>query len=397
MNISSDIIITGVTPAGLTAALHAAAGGAKITLVDFATKPPANDILVIYPSSLEALDQIGAAAPLLAKGSRITTEQFWYRDAGQKMGELAYTALNDVTRFPYQLACRFADVIETLKKLALSNPNIQVLENLTPGAIEQSETGIHLTCQAPEVEVSLSAAHAILTHEGGHELAGIGMEYLLTDHHFLVAECETDPSTIFEGIGNRALLLGEGTLASLTRLGDRTRLVYQFPQRGSQAPTDGIDVKATLDGLLGENTQRNVLSIGDVTLRHYIADGLVNGRICLAGGAAYCFDTPITSIGVNAQIQDGDATAHAILGFGTEGPGTLLAHDTERQAANLRLLGAVSNAYYDITANSAQDLRFGKFEIRLAELSKSPLQARNFLMQQNLMPPNTRELTPADI
>ncbi|SCG79447.1 2-polyprenyl-6-methoxyphenol hydroxylase [Micromonospora echinaurantiaca] len=68
---STDVLVVGAGPTGLTAALALARRGAEVTVVDRLERPPVTSrAAVVHAYTLEELDRIGAAAPLIARGLR---------------------------------------------------------------------------------------------------------------------------------------------------------------------------------------------------------------------------------------------------------------------------------------------------------------------------------------
>ncbi|PWU55763.1 pentachlorophenol monooxygenase [Micromonospora sp. S4605] len=68
---STDVLVVGAGPTGLTAALTLARRGAEVTVVDRLERPPVTSrAAVVHAYTLEELDRIGAAAPLIARGLR---------------------------------------------------------------------------------------------------------------------------------------------------------------------------------------------------------------------------------------------------------------------------------------------------------------------------------------
>ncbi|MFI5487703.1 FAD-dependent oxidoreductase [Micromonospora echinaurantiaca] len=68
---STDVLVVGAGPTGLTTALTLARRGAEVTVVDRLERPPVTSrAAVVHAYTLEELDRVGAAAPLIARGLR---------------------------------------------------------------------------------------------------------------------------------------------------------------------------------------------------------------------------------------------------------------------------------------------------------------------------------------
>ena len=65
----TDVLVVGAGPTGLAVAATLAGRGVDVTVVDRLARPPVTSrAAVVHAYTLEELDRIGAAAPLVARG-----------------------------------------------------------------------------------------------------------------------------------------------------------------------------------------------------------------------------------------------------------------------------------------------------------------------------------------
>ncbi|MFD0785771.1 FAD-dependent oxidoreductase, partial [Micromonospora azadirachtae] len=97
---STDVLVVGAGPTGLATALTLARRGVDVTVLDQLDRPPTTSrAAVVHAYTLEVLDRIGAAVPLVAQGMR--APRFTVRDHDRVLMAVPFHRLP--TRFPYAL------------------------------------------------------------------------------------------------------------------------------------------------------------------------------------------------------------------------------------------------------------------------------------------------------
>ena len=97
---TTEVLIVGAGPVGLATAAALAGAGIDVTVADRApTAAHTSRAAVVHAHTLEVLDRIGAAAPLVAAG--IPAPRFTIRDRDRTLVPIAFDGLP--TRYPYAL------------------------------------------------------------------------------------------------------------------------------------------------------------------------------------------------------------------------------------------------------------------------------------------------------
>ncbi|MFY1705216.1 FAD-dependent oxidoreductase [Micromonospora sp. WMMA1923] len=113
----TDVLVVGAGPVGLATALTLARHGVEVTLVDQAERSPLTSrAAVVHAYTLEELDRIGAAAPLVARGLR--APRFTIRERDRTLFTTRFDNLP--TRFPYALMVSQAETETVLEELLAS-------------------------------------------------------------------------------------------------------------------------------------------------------------------------------------------------------------------------------------------------------------------------------------
>src|SRR3954470_3209937 len=105
MAIEERVLIAGAGPVGLVAAANLARNGVPVTVFeagrDLSDESRAS---TFHPPTLDMLDRLGAAKPLIAKG--LIASQFQYRTKRDGLiAQFDFTTIADATAHPFRLQC----------------------------------------------------------------------------------------------------------------------------------------------------------------------------------------------------------------------------------------------------------------------------------------------------
>src|SRR5258708_5498945 len=120
------VLVAGAGPVGLVAAAALARGGVPVMVlesgVDLSEESRAS---TFHPPTLDMLDELGAAAPLMAKGLIAPRLQYRTRQDGV-IAEFDFAAIGDVTRHPYRLQAEQFKLTRILYDLYRQHPNFSI-------------------------------------------------------------------------------------------------------------------------------------------------------------------------------------------------------------------------------------------------------------------------------
>jgi 3-(3-hydroxy-phenyl)propionate hydroxylase len=141
------VLIIGAGPVGLVAAAHLAGSGVPVTVFeagpDLSQESRAS---TFHPPTLDMLDRLGAAEPLIAQG--LKAPAFQYRST--KHGLLAqfdFAGIADVTRHPYRVQCEQSKLTQILYGRMRGHPNFELLFSSPIVGVSQDESGIEITIE----------------------------------------------------------------------------------------------------------------------------------------------------------------------------------------------------------------------------------------------------------
>ncbi|MGW3610798.1 FAD-dependent oxidoreductase [Micromonospora sp. NPDC005163] len=320
----TDVLVVGAGPTGLAAALTLARRGFEVTVVDQLASPPVTSrAAVVHAYTLEELDRIGAAAPLVAQGVR--APRFTVRDRDRVLLSVPFHQLP--SRFPYALMVSQA-VTEAVLTERLADLGVQVRRPCQMSGLSRTADGA--LAQVDGVEVR---ARFVVGADGLHStvrrLAGIGFTGPSGEESFVLADVRVDSALPRD---EAALFLARSGPLIWAPLPDGVvRLVAAAPT--APAEPDPAYLQALLDERGPTRQPERVTEVlwgSRFRVHHRIADTFRSGPVLLAGDAGHVH-SPAGGQGMNLGICDAVALGTALADVLGGGPETLLDDYTARQ------------------------------------------------------------------
>ena len=141
MPIEERVLIAGAGPVGLVAAANLMRGGVPVTV--FEAGPDLSEesrASTFHPPTLDMLDRLGAARPLIAQG--LTAPAFQYRS--RRRGVLAqfdFGAIADVTAHPYRVQCEQSKLTRILYRQLREKPDFELQFDAHVKDVTQQRSG----------------------------------------------------------------------------------------------------------------------------------------------------------------------------------------------------------------------------------------------------------------
>ncbi|MFF5076073.1 FAD-dependent oxidoreductase [Actinoplanes sp. NPDC000266] len=299
----TDVLIVGAGPVGLATATALTRNGIGVTVVDrAATATHTSRAAVVHARTLEALDRIGAAAPLVEAG--IPAPRFTIRDRDRVLVPVAFDGLP--TPYPYAL---------------------MVPQSTTEAVLNERLTAAGGTVRRGQELVGLDGATA--TFATGE---------VITARWVVAADGMNSTVRRLAGIGfgNTAAEGESFTLADVKVEGGppRDEVVLYFSRSGmlvwAPLPDGTVRIVAAVDDAPGEPTEAYVQALlssrgparepARVTgvvwgsrfrVHHRVADTFRAGPVLLAGDAGHVH-SPAGGQGMNLGLRDALALADAL-------------------------------------------------------------------------------------
>jgi 2-polyprenyl-6-methoxyphenol hydroxylase-like FAD-dependent oxidoreductase len=305
----SGVIVVGAGPVGLTAAYLLSRRGIPCTLVA-AEAVLATDLRAstFHPPTLDMLDTLGLAEPLVAQGLRSPTWQVRLHETGER-AEFDLSVLSGDTRHPFRLQCEQSRLCALLLDRIEAEGKVALMLGQHVEAVTQDDAGVTVTYRPIEGgdPVSMKARY-VIGADGSRSVvrraAGIGFEGKTYPETTILATTTFPFQDHLPGLSNVNYVWKAGGTFSLLRLRHLWRCSL-YPDH-DESIEDGLtpqSIARKLQEIAPSAEGHEVLETRAYRVHMRIADDYRAGRILLAGDAAHV-NSPAGGMGMNGGVHD---------------------------------------------------------------------------------------------
>jgi len=302
----TDVLIVGAGPVGLTLAAALSAAGTRPTVIDrLAEGSNTSRAAVVHARTLEALEPIGVAHRLVARG--LQAQRFTIRDRDRVLVPIAFDTLP--TPYPYTLmvsqAVTESVLLQRLRELGgrvLRPRSLADLAQDTAGATATLDDGSRLRAR---YVVGADGMHSTVRERTRIAFSGAayGESFVLADVRLSGGVPQSEVILYFSPAG----------MVVVAPLPDGVHRIVATVDEAPEHP-DVAFVQALLDARGPEQERavvHEVLWSSRFRVHHRVADVYRQGRVLLAGDAAHVH-SPAGGQGMNAGILDAMSLARAL-------------------------------------------------------------------------------------
>lgn len=301
-----EVLVIGAGPVGTVCAARLASQGLSVMLCE-EQATCAHDLRAstFHAASLEMLDEIGAAEPLIAQGLKAPVYQWRDRQSGERL-EFDLSEIADRTRYPFRLQCEQFYMASMLADRLAQDPNVELLFN-TP-LIDARDNGDEIIARIGQNgEIVEVAAKFLVGADGSRSVVRrlIGAEFdgFTYEEKFLSISTQFPIEDIVPDLSYVNYISDPEEWLVLLRVPKFWRvLVPADGNATNEELTSDANAAAVFRRLVGDQpVESDYRQIYRVHQR--VADRFRKGRMAIIGDAAH-LNSPMGGFGMNSGIHD---------------------------------------------------------------------------------------------
>ena len=385
------VVIAGCGPAGAALALYLARRDIPVLVLEREPDLPVDlRASTFHPPTLEMLNDLGVAAPMIARG--LIVDRYQYRD--RRSGEVAefdMSVIADETLFPYRLQLEQYELTQIAARVLESHASAELRYCHEVTGFSQDSKAVTVQVATPAGNIEIRASYLVGADGASSRVrkaAGIEFAGFTYEEKFLVASTEFPLETVFDNLSYVNYIADPEEWCVVLRTDKAWRVLW---------PTDPECPDPSVY-LHDANLQRRLHRLhdkeGDYDIRHRciydvhqrVAETYCKGRVVLVGDACH-INNPLGGMGMNGGIHDAVNLGAKLTDIvrGRAGRAESLArYDRQRRGLAVRFIQehTIRNkALMESTDPNVQQRRQRDFMEKAAD----PVKAKAFVMERAMI------------
>ena len=385
MAIDERVLIAGAGPVGLVAAANLVRGGVPVTVLeagaDLSTESRAS---TFHPPTLDMLDQLGAAGPLIAQG--LIAPRFQYRTKQDGvLGQFDFAAIADLTRHPYRVQCEQSKLTRILHQQLRGTAQFELQFDAEVREVTQRDTGVEVAI-ARKGKTERRSGRWLIGADGARSdvRRALGIEFpgFTWPERFLVVSTPFDFRTVIPDLDAVSYVADPERWHFLLQIPGLCRVMFPIrPEESDGLALSGEFAQSLLAAVIPGISNYEVAHATLYKVHQRVAKTFQRGRVFLAGDAAH-INNPLGGMGMNGGIHDAiNLTSRLIeVWHGTKPETELERYDRQRRAVTLEYIEQQSiQNKRNLESDGAE---FGR---RLKEIAADKTRTHDYLLRVSMI------------
>jgi 3-(3-hydroxy-phenyl)propionate hydroxylase len=380
------IIIAGAGPAGLVCAAVLAREGVSVVVLEAEATLPLNlRASTFHPPTLDILDDLGVAQPLIDQGLKAPTLQYRDRATGL-IAQFDFGDIADMTRHPYRVQCEQFRLNQAILERLEPMENVDIRFGAAVTDVEQSEDGAAAVLADGEriwgrYLIGAEGANSVV-----RESANIDFEGFTWPERFLVVSTPFDFTKPFPDLCKVNYFADPDEWYFLLKVPGLWRAM--FPTKEDE------DDESIMADATAQRRLRRVHDSGEPYEVKHKTLYRVHQRVAARYRAGHCFligdaahlNNPLGGMGMNGGIHDAHNLAEKLARVmnGAATPDVLDQYEDERRPVALEYINkhTIKNKRNLETADPAEQAAFRQ---ELADTKADPEKTRAYLRRVSMI------------
>jgi 3-(3-hydroxy-phenyl)propionate hydroxylase len=389
MTIEQRVLIAGAGPVGLVAAANLVAGGVPVTVLeagpDLSEESRAS---TFHPPTLDMLEALGAAQPLIAQGLVAPTFQYRSRQHGV-LAQFDFAAIADVTAHPYRVQAEQSKLTRILYEQLRGKPGFELQFGAQVRHVTQHASGVEIAIERQGKAETRSGRWLIGADGARSDIRrslGIEFEGFTWPERFLVVSTPFDFSTVIPGLVAVSYVTDPQRWHFLLQIPGLCRVMFPVAADESDELATSPEFAQSLMATVVPGISRyEVAHITLYKVHQRVAKTFQQGRAFLVGDAAH-INNPLGGMGMNGGIHDAiNLTSRLVeawqgTGGAPKGDTGLERYDRQRRLVTLEYIQTQ-------TIQNKRNLESDGIEFRrnLAEIAADEQRTYDYLLRVSMI------------
>jgi 3-(3-hydroxy-phenyl)propionate hydroxylase len=388
LNRADPILVAGAGPVGLAAAAALAQQGIPVTV--FEAGPALSEesrASTFHPPTLDMLEDLGAAEPLIAEG--LVAPRLQYRTRQGLIAEFDFAGIADVTHHPFRLQAEQSKLTRILHALYRDRPGFAVEFESPVETVRQDEAGVTVGIRRGD---GIGERHGrfLIGADGARSAVrralGIEFEGFTWPERFLVVSTPFDFHAAIADLAPVSYVADPRQWHFLLQIPGLWRVMFPVPAAVGDDEALAPDYIAAQMATILPGADRYPVAHRTLYRVHQrVARRWREGRVFLAGDAAH-INNPLGGMGMNGGIHDAiDLAARLARAWrGESEPGDLDRYERQRRGVTVEYVQTqtIQNKRNLEASDPAEQAAFQR---RLRQTAADPLLAYDYLLRLSMI------------